>query len=431
MKGDPAATLRSIIRSFGNQADMKRIKMELVPRILTASEWSKWSTAARRILKEGEEFGSHEEKPDTYVVRDTPMSYAEKTFSKFTAERVFLNRVKILQEYLQKIEEDQKDGTDTALDGSEYLGEMVAYFSGFLKTYTAGNDQVIASFLLVQRDRQEASLPRHRRRNGVRRPARPRRRSRRVCSLALDNNEFAQGLFSCTCGEEVAEWPAVYSRFFYLKPSRLLVDELIHHNEFGSLERIAAKVFESYRDLREPFVWLLRNCEDEAWFTGVAARQEKCLTALVHLLDLTYRDIENRRDVSAGRRLNKQIHDYLFKDGNLLRFTLLADLETITRIHSMVADIEHLDPSIKIRLKEKITDRFSGIRVGRRAAGSGTHQGRTVGHARRLRSQAARPSPPDRGRDPGQLQGDRGWRCRRETCARTPSTRPRSRSRSC
>ena len=356
VKGDPAATLRSIIRSFGNQADMKRIKMELVPRILTASEWSKWSTAARRILKEGEEFGSHEEKPDTYVVRDTPMSYAEKTFSKFTAERVFLNRVKILQEYLQKIEEDQKDGTDTALDGSEYLGEMVAYFSGFLKTYTAGNDQVIASFLLVQRigkkhpylatgvDMVFADLLAHvDDLDGL--------------FLALDNNELRKD-FLMHVREEVAEWPAVYSRFFYLKPSRLLVDELIHHNEFGSLERIAAKVFESYRDLREPFVWLLRNCEDEAWFTGVAARQEKCLTALVHLLDLTYRDIENRRDVSAGRRLNKQIHDYLFKDGNLLRFTLLADLETITRIHSMVADIEHLDPSIKIRLKEKITDRF-------------------------------------------------------------------------
>ncbi|MCY4374350.1 MAG: transcription elongation factor GreA [Spirochaetaceae bacterium] len=356
VKGDPAATLRSIIRSFGNQADMKRIKMELVPRILTASEWSKWSTAARRILKEGEEFGSHEEKPDTYVVRDTPMSYAEKTFSKFTAERVFLNRVKILQEYLQKIEEDQKDGTDTSLDGSEYLGEMVAYFGGFLKTYTAGNDQVIASFLLVQRigkkhpylatgvDMVFADLLAHvDDLDGL--------------FLALDNNELRKD-FLMHVREEVAEWPAVYSRFFYLKPSRLLVDELIHHNEFGSLERIAAKVFESYRDLREPFVWLLRNCEDEAWFTGVASRQEKCLTALVHLLDLTYRDIENRRDVSAGRRLNKQIHDYLFKDGNLLRFTLLADLETITRIHSMVADIEHLDPSIKIRLKEKITDRF-------------------------------------------------------------------------
>ena len=282
---------------------------------------------------------------------------------------------------------------------------MFSYFSGFLKAYTVANDQVIASFLLVQQigkkhpylatdvDREFADLL-------------GQVDDLEELFLALDNNELRKD-FLAHVREEVADWPAVYSRFFYLQPSRLLVDALINNKEFDSLERIVARVFESYRDLREPFVWLLRNCEDEAWFTSVAARQEKCLTALIHLLDLTYRDIENRRDVSAGRRLNKQIHDYLFKDGNLLRFTLLADLDTITRVHSMVADIEHLDPSIKIRLKEKITDRFPEFEsVGEPLAVERTAR-RPVGHARRLRNQAARASPPDRDGDPAQLQGDR------------------------
>lgn len=345
VKRDPAGTLRAIIRSFGNQADMKRIKLELVPRILTASEWSKWSTAARRILKTDPSFGSHEEKLDTYVVRDTPISYEEKTFNKFSAEKSFFGRVAILQDYLRN-----------AGPESEYFSEMFSYFSGFLKAYTVVNDQVIASFLLVQQigkkhpylavgvDLEFGELLAH-----VDDPE--------ELFLALDNNELRKD-FLAHVREEVADWPAVYSRFFYLQPSRLLVDELVNHEEFDSLERIAARVFDNYRDLRESFVWLLRNCEGETWFTGVAARREKCLTALMHLLDLTYRDIENRRDVSVSRRINKQIHDYLFKDGNLLKFTLLADLETITRIYSMLADIEHLDPSIKIRLKEKITDRF-------------------------------------------------------------------------
>ncbi len=345
VKRDAAGTLRAIIRSFGNQADMKRIKQELVPRILTAGEWSKWSTAARRILKTDPSFGSHEEKLDTYVVRDTPVSYEEKTFNKFTAEKSFFGRVAILQDYLHNASPD-----------SEYFSEMFSYFTGFMKAYTAVNDQVIASFLLVQQvgkkypylavgvDLEFGSLL-------------SQVEDLEELFLALANNELRKD-FLAHVREEVADWPAVYSRFFYLQPSRLLVDELIHHKEFDSLERIAARAFDNYRDLREPFVWLLRNCEDEAWFTGVAARQEKCLTALVHLLDITYRDIENRRDVSVSRRINKQIYDYLFKDGNLLKFTLLADLDTITRIYSMVADIGGLDPAIKIRLKEKITDRF-------------------------------------------------------------------------
>lgn len=345
VKRDPAGTLRAIIRSFGNQADMKRIKLELVPRILTASEWSKWSTAARRILKTDPSFGSHEEKLDTYVVRDTPISYEEKTFNKFSAEKSFFGRVAILQDYLRNAGPD-----------SEYFSEMFSYFSGFLKAYTVVNDQVIASFLLVQQiGRKHPYLA-----VGVDiefGELLAQVDDLEELFLALDNNELRKD-FLAHVREEIADWPAVYSRFFYLQPSRLLVDELVNHEEFDSLERIAARVFDNYRDLRESFVWLLRNCEGETWFAGVAARREKCLTALMHLLDLTYRDIENRRDVSVSRRINKQIHDYLFKDGNLLKFTLHADLETITRIYAMLADIEHLDPSIKIRLKEKITDRF-------------------------------------------------------------------------
>ena len=158
--------------------------------------------------------------------------------------------------------------------------------------------------------------------------------------------------------EEISDWPTVYSRFFYLQPSRLLVDALITNKQFEVLETISKKVFEAYRDLREAFVWLMRNCRDEAWLANVISQQEKHLAALVHLLDLTYRDIENRRDVSVSRRLNKQIQDYLFKENNLLRFTLLADIEKITRLYLMLSDIEQLEPSIKIRLKEKITDKF-------------------------------------------------------------------------
>ena len=57
VKAEPAWALRTIIKSFNNAADMKRVKAELVPRILTPSEWTKWSTTARRILKTDSAFG--------------------------------------------------------------------------------------------------------------------------------------------------------------------------------------------------------------------------------------------------------------------------------------------------------------------------------------------------------------------------------------
>ena len=81
--------LKTIIKSFGNAVDMKRIKSELVPGILTPGEWTTWSNEARKILKTDSDFGNLPDKVDFFVVRDTPITYEEKTFNKFKAENNF------------------------------------------------------------------------------------------------------------------------------------------------------------------------------------------------------------------------------------------------------------------------------------------------------------------------------------------------------
>ena len=122
VKEDPAWALRTVIRSFANAADMKRVKSELVPRILAQNEWSKWSTAARRILKTDPAFGTVAGKLDHYSVRERPISFEEKTYNKFRADKSFFSRVQTLHEFL-----------DHAQPESEYLVEMFEYFAGFLK----------------------------------------------------------------------------------------------------------------------------------------------------------------------------------------------------------------------------------------------------------------------------------------------------------
>jgi transcription elongation factor GreA len=79
---------------------------------------------------------------------------------------------------------------------------------------------------------------------------------------------------------------------------------------------------------------------------------------MIHLLDLTYRDIGNKRDAPGNRKLNRQISDYLFKESHLEDFIGAANEESITRIYTLVEDVKELDPSIKIRVRQRIKDKF-------------------------------------------------------------------------
>lgn len=350
IKQNPAETLRIIIKSFNNSADMKRIRLELVPRILSPSEWTKWSTTARRILKTDPSFGSHQENADNFVVRESPISYEEKTYHKFIGEKGFFTRVATLQEYLTNANPD-----------SEFFNEMYAYFTGFLKSYTTVNYQVIASFLLVQSISKkhpylatEADI-----------------RFADLFSLIpdldllftkIDNTELRKD-FLIHVRQEVDDWPNLYSRFFFLQPSRILIDPLVQDEKFDSLSKIVLKAFENYRDLRETFIWILKNCENEDWFKKNSIKMDRAITAMVHLLDLTYRDVDNKRDVAFNRKLNKRIFDYLFKDSRLVEFLELKDLEINSYVYSMLNQIENLDPAIKIRIKENIVQHFPEFKV--------------------------------------------------------------------
>jgi transcription elongation factor GreA-like protein len=48
IKSDKEWALKTIIRSFNNSCDFKRIKAELVPAILTPGEWTSWNSAAKK-----------------------------------------------------------------------------------------------------------------------------------------------------------------------------------------------------------------------------------------------------------------------------------------------------------------------------------------------------------------------------------------------
>ena len=354
VKNDVVWALKTTIRSLGNGADMKAIKAELVPTILSPSEWSSWSTKARNALKTNKIFGMLPDKSDHFVVRDQPITLGEKTYSKFKSAKNFFEKIRIVEEFMEFMESDEDVGTD-----SEFFREMFEYFGSFLKSANAVNEHVVAANLLVRKivERHPFLDP------GV----------DLDFGQLYEQIEDVEGIFARidsadlkrtfiqNLKQHVPEWPSLYVQLFPHFLSRDIIGELERSGHHDELAQLFMRSYENYREYRESFVWLARNVTDDRWFQRLNVDYEKILIAMIHLLDLTFRDIDNRRDASLNRRINRQIHNYLFKDGNLKRHLRSADEGGINRVYTLVRDVKELDPSIKIELKQQIMDEHPGF----------------------------------------------------------------------
>jgi transcription elongation factor GreA len=345
LEADPVWALKMLIRSFGNSANLKEIKKELTPEVLSAGRWARWSSEARKILKTDPSFGNDPDKPDQLILRTKPISFEEKIFNKFKADKDFFSRAKTLEEFLENADPD-----------SEFFGEMFTYFASFLKSFSQVNEFILSSFLMVQKIVKRFPFLNP----GIQFSFEELfRQTEEVGAVfaRIDEQELRKE-FLIQVKLHIPNWPAVYSDLFPHALSRFITDELAAANKIQELQGLFETALAHYKEYRESFIWLVRNVAEEPWFRALAVRPEKILICLVHLLDITFREIDNRRDASLNRKLNKQIQQYLFSEGRIESHLATADEDSISRIFTLIEDVKILDPSIKIHLKQKIKERF-------------------------------------------------------------------------
>jgi transcription elongation factor GreA len=343
IKNDFFWALKTVIKSFNNSCDIKRIKAELSPSVLSPGEWTAWSAKARDVLKSDPSFGVSPENIDIFTVRDRPNSMEEKLYNEFKAERSFFDRAQTIRDFVAQ--------KDVELD-SEYFTEMFAYFSGYLKSSGQVNEQVVASYLLVK---DLVSLYPH-----------------LGAALKMNFAEIYDGI------EDVAElfidlrdaklkeeflrhvtlfipgWADVYVGIFPRCPMNSIIHSLQKEGYEDKLTALVLNCFEHFRDYREAVVWLFKNSANEEWYKKAAIPYEKQLITLVHILNISYRDIENRRDTSENRKINKQVYTILFKEGIFSAFVDTADPDTIIRLYTFINDVKDLDPADKMEIRTRI-----------------------------------------------------------------------------
>jgi len=366
-------TLKTIIKSFGNACDMKRIKAELSPDakgLITPGEWSTWNTKARDILKSNPDFGVSPENSDVFIVRDRPVSVTEKLYNEFTAQRNFYDKVSAIRDYA---------GNKKADPDSEYFTEMLTYFSSFLRpapvnesrrtadSASQSAEYAVSSYLLLD----ELGLNKNysfiksalvSQGNAV--------SFADVFSNLKDIPLYFKNLkdaklkaeFLANVKQFISHWADIYVKLFPYSQLPSIPENLEEAGQDSKLTSLCFDCFDKHRDNREAVVWLYKNSRNKNWFKAANISFEKQLITLIHILDFTYRDIENNKNTVENKKINKLVYNILFKDGDLMLFFDTADEDAIIRIFTFLNDVKDLDPQDKLNLRYRILDKFPNFK---------------------------------------------------------------------
>jgi len=351
IKEDKIWALKTIIKSFDNSCDFKRIKAELVPGILSVSEWTSWSTAARKLLESEPIFGVNPNDINMFTVRDRKISTEEKLANEFKAQKQFFARIDILMRFFNEGDVE-----------SELFTEMFTYFTGYLKAFSNVNEQILASFLVIQRI--VAKLPHLNPGlsfNFAQLFAEIENPNEMYLALKDTKNTCLKKDF-LTCIKSLQNAAEMYVKLF---PTVLQGDMLLHLINSGHVDmvkKLAITSFENYRDYREAAIFFFRDCQNEQWFIDTNISFEKQMITLVHIMDLGFREIANHFDTTKNRKINSQIEALLFKNDTMLNYILQNDENTIARLYTLVNDVADLNPEIKMTMRNRILEKYPNFK---------------------------------------------------------------------
>lgn len=342
--------LKILANSFGGKADLKKIKAELSPAgesgknaLLTASEWSDFSQKARQIIKTDPSFSNDQNHADVYVLRSTPVSYEEKMADSFRSEENFFKRLLIMQDFIQ-----------SADLSSEYFSDMINYFAGYLKLPQT-NEQVVASYLLIQK-LSKANL-------GIVAPS----VGFEEFFGSIQNPEQvfvrmesadSRHMFLMQIKHHLNNWRDVYLSFLPHMPQRMILDELLNLKLNNEIKAAFKKIMGQYRSNSQPFFWLVNYLRETNQYKELGVDEEKIYLALLHLVDISMRNIANRKDLVNNKRVLRQAQTALLKEDHLLQYLRTCSQDTAVRLYSLLKDIKKLDGAHRMAAYNIIHERF-------------------------------------------------------------------------
>ncbi|MDD5930352.1 MAG: transcription elongation factor GreA [Spirochaetales bacterium] len=342
--------LETIIRSFDNSCDFKRIKAELVPSILTTGEWTSWNTAAKKILETNPKFGVNQNDISMYTVRDGNITAEEKLSNEFKAQKQFFARIDILMKFFES------DLTDVS---SDLFAEMYSYFTGYLKNITKVTEQVLASYLVVKyisSVKKSLDFPVKETfaeiYSKIENP-------RQIYTLLKDTkNTHLKKDFLMYIKMMLPDWNVQYINLFPTVLDGKLITDLIAGGYTADVQNLVRTSFENCKDYRETVIFFFKECQNEQWFKDAGVTYEKQLIALINIIEITFREINNHVDSTENKKINKNATMLLFKDDAMFNYMFENGESAVKKMYTLIDDIADIDPSYKALARNKILEKY-------------------------------------------------------------------------
>ena len=351
VKDDKKWALKTIIQSFNNSCDFKRIKAELVPAILTTGEWTSWNTAAKKILDSDAEFGVNSNDINQFIVREHEISPEEKLSNEFKAQKQFFARIEILMKFFNS------DITDNS---SDLFSEMYSYFTGYLKNIKKVDEQVLASYLIVRKisgiDRQFLFPVKETFADIYGRLIDP--SPREAYELLKDSKNINLKDDFLECIKMLPDWNVQYIKLFPTVLDEKLLNDLIKNGFEADVQKLVRTAFEQSKDYRETVIYFFKNCQDKEWYKNAGISYEKQLITLINIIELTFREINNHVNTTENKKINKNASVLLFDDKSLFKYLAENDEDTVKKLYTLIDDIADIDPNYKAQTRSKILEKY-------------------------------------------------------------------------
>lgn len=370
VKEDKTWALKTIIRSFGNKCDFKKIKAELVPSILSTSEWTSWNSKAKDILNNDPTFDRNPSNFDEFIVRDHEITPEEKYSNEFKAQKDFFPKIDILMKFVND------DATDKE---NELFADMFNYFANYLKSFNTVNEQVVASFLVITTlGSQFPSLSVQLKftfadiyEDLLSTDAAQEQRTPKDIYLKLKDTKNTN--LKETFLESIKLLPNWVEEYIKLFPTALklnMITALINSGHEDEVQKLVVTAFNDFRGYRDAILYFFDNCREEDWFVKADVPFQKQLIALVNIVSHSYREIDNHLDSTENKKIINNVKKMLFgngKDSSIYAdYMMSCDKENMLHMYTIVDDIHDFDSQVnlvdvKSRLRNKILEKYPDV----------------------------------------------------------------------
>lgn len=339
--------LRTLITSNNNAATMKEMKSEIVPSILTAKEWTSWLNKAKKVLMSDPLIGFLPNENDVYTVRDTPISYEEKSLVIFRNEKRFYQKVKVIRDFLEHGDVE-----------SDFFIEMVKYFRDQCSMYQGVNDQVISSLLLVQ-DLSARYPFIHEIDNTSFKHLYGLLDSVPQTFKAIEDSELKKAFISqVVVTEDPEKVPYVLVSLYPYYLTSFIMDTLREQGKKKVIEDMFKKACRNYKENADLFTYLSRTYDKKFWEKKIKIPFETLVTSQLQLLDFAFNAIEAKKSTVENKKIAKTLLTILFEERTLFDYLSTCNEGQAQRINFIIQRMQGLDPSRKIEVKHAILERF-------------------------------------------------------------------------